>query len=369
MTDLRAVAVSGTIALRGDAASTAVTGEIQAEPVERPALGRLAASLNLLWKGPALEIRSLDLRRSGSPMQLSARGLIDLNTAAEVDAARAQSAGAEPDASLATPAWDLQLSGTALNPAELIDAFVADTDPERWSGRLDLQVASRGRLTETGPALTATLHGPSGELRGYPISATGNLALAAGRLVIDAFRMRSGSSTLSIDSALDQALDLRFALDSPDLASLYPGAAGRIRAAGSVSGAVGSPRLKVDLTAGDIAIAGQGIARVSALADLDLAPDGRLEIRADGEDLLIQKGRWKRLSIRGEGRRADHWLGLSLAGDALSVELDLEGGLAETGRYRGEVTALRLDSTDFQTWSLQRPSPIDLAIGLRVGEG
>ncbi|HSO81754.1 translocation/assembly module TamB domain-containing protein [Thiocapsa sp.] len=358
--DLREVAISGMLAIRGDAASTAVTGEIQAEPVEQPALGRLDASLDLLWKGPALEIRSLDLRRSDSPMQLSAGGRIDLNTTAGVDAARAQPAGAEPDTSLATPAWDLQLSGTALNPGELLAAFLVDADPERWSGRIALQVASRGRLTETGPALTATLHELSGELHGYPISATGDFALAEGLLAIDAFRMQSGSSTLSIDGALDQALDLRFALDSPDLASLYPGAAGRVQAAGSVSGAVGSPHLKVDLTAGDVAIAGQGIARLSALADLDLAPDGRLEIRADGEDLVIENRRWKALAIRGEGRRADHRLGLSLAGDALSVELDLEGGLAETGRYRAELTALRLDSTELQTWSLQRPSPIDL---------
>ncbi|MFB1490823.1 MULTISPECIES: translocation/assembly module TamB domain-containing protein [unclassified Thiocapsa] len=357
---LREVAVSGTLAIGGDTTSTRVTGEIQAEPAERPSLGRLAASLDLMWEDPALEIRSLDLRRIGSRMQISARGRIDLNTTAEVDAARAPSKATGSETPIWTPAWDLHLSGTALNPAELLAAFVTDADPELWSGLLDLQLASRGRFTETGPALTAALEGLSGELRGYPVSATGGFELAEGRLKIDAFRARSGPSTLRIEGALDGSLDLRFALDSPDLASLYPGAVGRGQASGSVSGAFGSPRLQIELNAGDLGIAGHRIARLSALADLDLAPDGSLEIRVDGEDLLIETRAWERLSIRGDGRRADHRLGLSLEGDPLSVELALAGGLAETGRYRGEVTQLRLDSRDFATWRIQQASPIEI---------
>jgi translocation and assembly module TamB len=358
--DLRDVAVSGTLAIRGDPVSTAVTGEIQAEPAERPALGRLDASLDLLWDNPALEIRSLDLRRSGSRMLLSARGLIDLNPTAEVGSARPPSVATGPDTSVAAPAWDLQLSGTALNPAELIAAFVVDADPERWSGLLDLQVASRGRLTETGPALTATLEGLSGELRGYPVSASGAFELAEDRLIIDGFRARSGPSTLRIDGVLDGSLDLRYALDSPDLASLYPGAAGRVQAAGSVSGAVGSPRLQVDLTAVDVLIARQRIARLSALADLDLAPDGRLAIQMEGQDILIEDRPWTRLTVRGEGRREDHRLGLSLEGDPLAVELAIAGGLVDAGGYRGQVTQLRLDSRDFGIWGLGQASPIQV---------
>ncbi|QVL47574.1 MAG: translocation/assembly module TamB domain-containing protein [Thiocapsa sp.] len=355
---LREVAFSGTLAIGGDTVSTRVTGEIQAEPAERPALGRLAASLDLLWKNSAVEIRSLDLRRIGSRMQLSARGLIDLNSTAGLDSAPAQSHATGPDSSVSAPAWDLHLSGTALNPAELLAAFIVDADPERWSGLLDLQVASHGRLTETGLALTAALEGLSGELRGYPVSATGDFALAEGRLVIDGFRAESGPSMLRIDGALDTSLDLRFALDSPDLASLYPGASGRVQASGAVSGGVGSPRLQVELNAGDVGIAEHGILRLSALADLDLAPDGRLEIRVDGQDLLIEGRRWKHLSIRGEGRRADHRLDLSLAGDPFSVALSLAGGLEETGSYRGQMTALRLDSPDGETWDLGQPSPV-----------
>ncbi|WP_296808765.1 translocation/assembly module TamB domain-containing protein [Thiocapsa sp.] len=360
---LREVAVSGTLAIRGDSASTAITGEIQAQPAERPALGRLAASVDLLWEDPVVEIRSLDLRRAGSGMQLSARGTIDLNatTGVDVDAVRARSEATGPAPSVSAPAWDLYLSGAALNPAELLAAFVADADPELWSGLLDLQLASRGRLTETGPALTAALEGLSGELRGYPVSATGDFALAEGRLVIDGFRARSGPSTLRIDGALDRSLDLRFALDSPDLASLYPGAAGRLEASGSVSGSIGSARMLIKLNAGDLGLAGHATGRLSARADLDLSPDGSLEIRLDGQDLLIEGRPWKRLSIRGEGRRADHRLGLSLEGDPLSVELALAGGLAETGHYRGQVTQLRLDSRDFEAWRLQQAGPIEVA--------
>jgi translocation and assembly module TamB len=261
---------------------------------------------------------------------------------------------------LGRPEWNGVLKLMALNPAELIAALDMDADPERWSGLLDLRVASRGRLAETGPALTATLEALSGALRGYPVSATGGFDLAEGRLAIDAFRVRSGPSTLSVAGTLDSALDLRLDLDSPDLASLFPGATGRVQATGSVSGAVGAPRLHLDLSARDVALAGRGVAHLSAVADLDLAPEGRLEIRVDGQDLLVDDRRWTRLSIRGEGRRADHRLSLSLAGDPLSAELDLAGGLDGTGSYRGRLTRLRLDSPDFGIWDLRQPSPVDV---------
>ncbi len=261
---------------------------------------------------------------------------------------------------LGGPEWNGVLKVMALNPATLIAPFVKDADPELWSGLVDLQVASRGRLTETGPILTATLEGLSGALRGYPVSATGGFKLAEGSLAIDGLRVHSGPSTLSVAGTLESALDLRLDLDSPDLASLFPGATGRLQATGSVSGAVDAPRLHLDLTGRDVALAGRGIARLSAVADLDLAPEGRLEIRVDGQDLLVENRRWTRLSIRGEGRRADHRLGLSLVGDPLSAELDLTGGLAGTGSYRGRLTRLRLDSPDFGIWTLRQPSPIDV---------
>jgi translocation and assembly module TamB len=261
---------------------------------------------------------------------------------------------------LGRPKWNGVLKLIALNPAELIAALDMDAHPERWSGLLDLQVASRGRLAATGPALTATLEGLSGALRGYPVSATGSFKLAEGSLAIDALRVHSGPSTLSVAGTLDSALDLRLDLDSPDLASLYPGATGRIHSTGSVSGAVDAPRLHLDLTGRDVALAGRGIARLSAVADLDLAPEGRLEMRVDAQDLMVEDQRWTRLSIRGEGRLADHRLRLSLAGDPLSAELDLAGSLAGTGSYRGRVARLRLHSPDFGIWTLRQPSPIDL---------
>ncbi len=270
------------------------------------------------------------------------------------------------------PAWDLALVGRALDPGDLMAAVVAETDPARWAGRIDLQLMSRGRLAETGLELTAILDDLHGELRGYPVSAAGSFALSEGLLAIETLRAQSGPSILALDGLLhtalttgldsrpDQALDLRFSLDSPDLASLYPGAAGRVQANGAVSGTLTMPRVRFELGARALEIAGQAVENLSAAVDLDLAPEGRFEIQVDGQDLRLEGGRWTRVSMRGEGSRQDHRLGLRLSGDPLTAEMDLAGSLAGTGAYRGRLDLLRLDSPDFGVWTLQAPSPIEL---------
>lgn len=205
---------------------------------------------------------------------------------------------------------------------------------------------------------------------GLRVSGLGRIAFRGTTAHIDGFSVRSGRSVLSIDGTFARTLDLRLGLDAPDLASLYPGVGGRVRATATLAGRPAEPRLTLDLDARNLAIAGQTAAALSAVADLDLAPGGRFKLQADGRDLRLGDpggdpgggggGRWQALSVRGEGRRADHRLGLSLTGEPLSVRLDLSGGLLETGIYRGRLTDLRLDSPLFEVWTLRRPSPIEL---------
>jgi translocation and assembly module TamB len=365
--NLRKVAVAGAFAMHGDSASIAATGTLDAEPSDFPALGRFGASLDLLWKDRILLVRSLDLSQRDTPMRLALTGRIDLDPVGADDSAPTPTGnttldtrGSKDSQPTMEPAWDLGFKGTALNPAELVAAFVVDEDAKLWTGLLDIEVTSRGRIAESGPELTATLEALTGELRGFPVKAAGGFTLAEGVLAVDAFRLQSGPTVLNIDGVLEQALALRFAFDSPDLASLYPGLSGRVRAEGSLSGAMDQPRVRVDLTGGDVSLAGRGVASLSAVADMDLAPGGRFELRLDGRELLVGARRWQSLSLRGEGSRANHRLALSLAGEQLSVQLDLAGDLAETGAYRGRLLALGLDSRDFETWSLLQPSPIEL---------
>jgi translocation and assembly module TamB len=440
----------GALAIGGGPGAAEVTGMLEIEPLDLPAVGRLRTTLDLLWEPESLRIRLLDLSHAEAGARLSAKGRIGLDPGGgaeptlvrldlesdwdglrwplvgdpiltsgrgrlvlsgtpdlldylvnadaegpgwpaarisglgrvdrqgarlaglEIAMAGGRVAGAGDLSWQPAPAWDLALVGRDLDPGALMAAVGAETDPGRWSGRIDLQLTTRGRLAETGLELTATLDELRGELRGYPVSAAGSFAFAEGLLAIETLRAQSGPSILTLDGLLhtalttgldsrpDQALDLRFGLDSSDLASLYPGAAGRVQANGSVSGTLAMPRVRFDLGAGTLEIAGQAVENLSAAVDLDLAPDGRFEIQVDGQDLRLEGGRWTRVSIRGEGSRPDHRLGLRLSGDPLTAELDLRGSLAETGAYRGRLDLLRLDSPDLGVWTLQAPSPIEL---------
>ncbi len=248
--------------------------------------------------------------------------------------------------------WETRLEIAGIDPG----AYA----PE-WPGRIDGRVTSQGKLEDSGPDFTAVIEELEGQLRGYPIAASGTLAMTGKTIRLEGLTAASGPSKARVDGSIAEQLDLVFDLESPDLASLLPEAAGRMRANGKVQGTPDAPRITLDLSANDVEVAGQGIASLSGTADVDLAPSGRFEVRVDGKDLLVGGMLWNTLAVRGDGSMPDHQLSVSLTGDQLSMDLDEAGSLAEGGDYQGRVSTLDLKTADFGIWRLQRPAPFRLA--------
>jgi translocation and assembly module TamB len=257
----------------------------------------------------------------------------------------------------AEAAWDPQVTWDAA-----LD--LADIDPGKqwpeWKGRIAGHLESAGRLGDEGPDLTALIRDLAGTLRGYPVKANADVTMRGKEIGIRELRLASGPSRLKASGSVGERLDLVFDLDSPDLKTLLPEAAGSVRAEGKVSGTLEAPAAKLDLAADGVSVAGQGIERLTGKADLNLAPGGRMVVDLNGQRLAAGGLTFETLRVQGDGDMGAHRLSAKVEGEPLSLELGAGGGLGANNAYRGEIKELAVRSRDFGTWRLQRAAALAL---------
>ncbi len=111
--------------------------------------------------------------------------------------------------------WSTALTAKDLDPGKLL----AD-----WPGRIGGRIESNGKLTETGPDLTARIIDFGGDLRGYPVRLEADAAVRGEEVELRRLQANSGATRLSADGRLTDRLDFRFDFE---LAGPRHAAAGR----------------------------------------------------------------------------------------------------------------------------------------------
>ncbi len=232
-------------------------------------------------------------------------------------------------------AWQLGLRAEALRP-EIIHAD--------WPGRLDAVARSQGMLREGLPHATVELERLDGSLRGYPLQARLQGAVAGLALDIEHFSLRSGRSEIKAVGRVGERLDLRARLASPDLAELLPGAGGALRGTLALAGARSTPSLRADLE-------GQGVRWQDWLVEaLSLKAEGGLAegqalraelvartLRSANQPLLASA----RIEVAGRVEAHDLRIEMAQAGTKNQPGLGLQ--LSGAGRWDGARETLRID--------------------------
>ncbi len=252
-------------------------------------------------------------------------------------------------------AWEPTLRGR-------LSLALADIDPGRrwpqWPGRLAGNIEIEAEQTPVARRLGLRIANLSGTLRGYPLALKGGLRLDGERLWIEGLALRSGGSRARADGRLSTDSDLRWSLVSDDLASLYPGAAGRLALEGTLGGDLRRPRLRARIDGGGIRLRGQRLGRLAGGVELDLSRDDRFSLTLRADDLLLGDHPWSRLELRGSGGRADHRLEGELTGDAGSGLVVVTGALGGDGAWRGSLRRLELSGAVPGRWRLERPAAL-----------
>src|SRR5699024_10962608 len=107
-------------------------------------------------------------------------------------------------------AWDLAIKGERFDPGQLLAG---------WDGALDLDLTTRGTLSDAGPDATLVLDKLTGTLRQRRIQGHGKLHVTPRRIVNGTLALASGRSTVDIQAhgTASNHVDLDLAIRSlPD---------------------------------------------------------------------------------------------------------------------------------------------------------
>ena len=258
---------------------------------------------------------------------------------------------------VARASWDpdiqlsLQLQSKNLNPGVLL----AD-----WPGRLGVQM--RAEATVEAGELSARIHElqGSGKLRNYPLQLSARGSYAARHVDLEAFVLDSGPSRVKAEGRIGDVLDVSWEIDSTDLTSLSPEAAGRLSGKGSARGPLGKPHVKALVTGSDLRYRADTLARLALDANVDLAGKTQSVLALELGDASLADVKVARLAAHGNGTPATHAFDLSADTSQGTADIRLTGAMRDTSwAYR--ITQATLKYPDLEAWSLKGPAVGEVA--------
>ena len=252
------------------------------------------------------------------------------------------------------PRFDARLRGRGLDPGRLDSA---------WPGRLDVALVAGGRREgDVWRARIAELTA-EGRLRGRDLRVRGAGEWDGNGLLVRDLEAASGGSTLSADGRIGGRWDLRWSLDSPDLAELVPGATGTLSGRGTVRGRIEALALRGQLDGEDLRFREWATDSLSAEADVELSGERAASVAVRAAAVRAAGGRWD-IRLDGDGRPADHRVEIA----ATAATGEREGRLTVTGDWRrpdwrGRLTDLRLAPGIGPAWTLADSAGLDYRQG------
>lgn len=239
--------------------------------------------------------------------------------------------------------WNLVIQGESLDPS---------TQWPEWPGKLALQAALQGGVSEQGLWLAADLQQLSGTLQQQPISATGRGRYDPTGLNLETLQLQSGPNRLDLHGMLGDRLDLQYALKAPDLAAFWPALQGNIQADGRLGGVRDNPELSASLQASGLNYGEQQIEQMTG--DLTWAKsEARGKLTAKG----LKSGDWqgRQLSLTISGTPEAHQARLTLDATDLQLTTAVQGGWSAP-LWRGQLERLTIEHAQFGNWRTDGPA-------------
>ena len=194
-----------------------------------------------------------------------------------------------------------------------------------------------------------------GMLRDYPMQLRAAGRYATGTTDLESFVLQSGQSTLEAHGRIGQTLDLTWSVESTDLGSLSPDAAGRLSANGSTDGPLSKPRLKAVIGGDHLVYQDYSIANLTLDADVDLAGKTASRLELELTDASLAEVVVRSLSVQGSGQPLDHSFNVVADTARGTADIKLNGVLADDS-WSFRATQATLTFPRLDPWILRDPA-------------
>jgi len=176
---------------------------------------------------------------------------------------------------------NIDIAGNSLDPGVIFS---------EWPGQLDVQLTSHAEFSSGGIIAQIPRLRVSGRLRDLPAQLETQGGYQKDTLTIKKLALVSGPSSLKLSGSIGASLDLDWNINSPDLNTLLPAAAGRLAGKGRVGSTFAAPAGRATLSGSDLRYGNDRLSdiEVDAVVDITAATESRIELKLafDSRDLM-----------------------------------------------------------------------------------
>ncbi|MCP4984470.1 MAG: hypothetical protein GY935_28700 [Gammaproteobacteria bacterium] len=251
--------------------------------------------------------------------------------------------------------WEADIAASQVNPVSLLP---------QWPGDIKAQLSSKGRFENETLTANANLTRMSGTLRGYPVSLQSDLRWQDNGIDVSQFNFKSGETQLKAEGRVGETLDLRWSLDSNDLAELYPQAQGYLTASGQLVGQRAAPTVKASFNGKSLQLPGYRVETIEGRLEADLLNPRQFDINLTGQTLALQGHIIDRLELSADPERIRANL---IAADG-KAQIAVHGSL-DANSWRGRLVQLDIQTQDYFDWTLKKPGALQLSDNSLLADG
>jgi translocation and assembly module TamB len=229
-----------------------------------------------------------------------------------------------------------------------------------FAGRLNFTLAAAGHRFAGDTDIDARLSDLSGSVRGQRAGGAAHVMRTATDWVFDGVNVTLGGTHIAAEGRAGNALDLRFAVDTQDLALLADGARGRLSAHGSLRGTEARHSLVLSAQGEDLAWKTLRLSKLAA--DVDFEPTGsdRADARIRLDGLAIGDRRVPQLSLTLAGTTAEHQLALDTR--MADVTVAVRGVGHYDAGWNAEIRSFDVDGQNLKL-RIEQPAAFGAAAG------
>lgn len=233
--------------------------------------------------------------------------------------------------------WNVQASVTEIDTAPL-DA--------RFPGRITATFVASGVGTDKNARFAANVAELRGRLRDQAISARGSVERDGRRWQVHEARVDYGDAKLALDGELQDEVHATWLLEAPNLAALFPDAAGSLTFNGSAHGPTKTPHVVLEARGERIGYGAWSAQHMAVSGDVDLAGNTTSRLSIDARRIGAASPLIETLRASGTGTAGDHRIVLEVIGRATNPgEPASRADVAIQGRYANATWNATVRST------------------------